>query len=219
MPHELSLFSCLSLTHRFKTSGLLISNISELNSVHRNNTSVRQESFNHLAFNKYYFTSEISMSGSFQLCFYLIIEQTFCPQKKILKIPKLLKLDLTSNSKPDIRSVHLVSLEEGQRKTGQKSKVTPQDAAFELTLKTCLCTAQSGIVCHIATFKCACRGEIKVLPFLIVFLCSGVTAPGVDNNRVILLSVAASLTLTDHFSSALVYHAILSWHSAECFPI
>lgn len=113
LPHELSLFSCLSLTHIFKTSGLLISNISELNSVHRNNTSVRQESFNHLAFNKYYFTSEISMSGSFQLCFYLIIEQTFCPPKKILKIPKLLKLDLTSNSKPDIRSVHLVSLEEG----------------------------------------------------------------------------------------------------------
>lgn len=69
----------------------------------------------------------------------------------------------------------------------------------------------------------ACQGEgkknIKVLPFLTMFLCSGVTAPGVDNNGVILLSVAASLTLTDHFSSALVYHSILSWHCVECFPI
>lgn len=94
LPHELSLFSCLSLTHIFKTSGLLISNISELNSVHRNNTSVRQESFNHLAFNKYYFTSEISMSGSFQLCFYLIIEQTFCPPKKDFKNPQIVEIRL-----------------------------------------------------------------------------------------------------------------------------
>lgn len=61
--------------------------------------------------------------------------------------------------------------------------------------------------------------KIKVLPFLTVFLCSGVTAPGADNNGVILLSVAATLTLTDHFSPALVYHSIPSWHTAECFPI
>lgn len=63
------------------------------------------------------------------------------------------------------------------------------------------------------------REQIKVLPFLTMFLCSWVAAPGVDNNGVILVSVAASLTLTDHFSSALVYHSILSWHNTECFPI
>lgn len=51
--------------------------------------------------------------------------------------------------------------------------------------------------------------EIKVLPFLTAFPCSGVTSPGVDNNGVILLSVAASLTLTDiffFFPVAPVYH-------------
>lgn len=61
-------------------------------------------------------------------------------------------------------------------------------------------------------------GGIKVLPFSTMFLCSGVTSPGVDNNGVILLSVAASLILTDNFSSAPVYHSFLSWHSVECFP-
>lgn len=163
------------------------------------------------------------MSGTFNKKCSLIIEQNILSPKKRFKIiPRLLKQHLTSNSKPDIRFIHLVSLEEGQRKAGQESKVTPQDAQLEL--KTCLCPVQSGIVCHVASLPRSndvnMWGEkIKVLPFLTVFLCSGVTAPGVDNNGVILLSVAASLTLTDHFSSAVAYHSILSWHSDECFPI
>lgn len=61
-------------------------------------------------------------------------------------------------------------------------------------------------------------GGIKVLPFSTMFPCSGVTSPGVDNNGVILLSVAASLILTDNFSSAPVYHSFLSWHGVECVP-
>lgn len=61
-------------------------------------------------------------------------------------------------------------------------------------------------------------GGVKVLPSSTMFPCSGVTSPGVDNNGVILLSVAASLILTDNFSFAPVYHCFLSWHSVECFP-
>lgn len=62
------------------------------------------------------------------------------------------------------------------------------------------------------------KNKNQGLALLTMFHCSGVTAPGVDHNGVILLSVAASLTLTDNFSSALVYHSSLSWHTAECFP-
>lgn len=70
---------------------------------------------------------------------------------------------------------------------------------------------------HFIQYEHVSRGKIKVLPFLTVFLCSWVSAPGVDSNGVILLSVAASLTLTDHFSSALVYQSILSC-GAHFFP-
>lgn len=97
-------------------------------------------------------------------------------------------------------------------------EVTHQQAVSELGLKTCLCTARSGIACHVVTLP------HSVLPTAVweerknqglALCCSGVTAPGVDNNAVILLSVAASLTLTDHFSSSPVYDSILSGRSAE----
>lgn len=63
--------------------------------------------------------------------------------------------------------------------------------------------------------------EIKVLPFLTASSRSGVTSPGVDNHGVILLSVAASLTLTDIFIFFfLPLQCIIpspSWHRPECF--
>lgn len=37
------------------------------------------------------------------------------------------------------------------RNTGLENKVTPQDAPFEVGLKTHLCPMQSGIVCHVVT--------------------------------------------------------------------
>lgn len=94
-------------------------------------------------------------------------------------------------------------------------KVTLQKAEFDPELKTCLCPVQTGIVFHVATLphlnneQLGCgEEEIKVLPFLIVMFCSGVTPPWVDSNGVILLSITASFTLADHFSSALVYHSV-----------
>lgn len=120
-----------------------------------------------------------------------------------------------------------MSLEEGYRQTGQQSKVTPQDATLELGLKknmSLLCAEWDSMSCSNSSLLKRwghVRGgkKSRSCPFLTMLLCSGVTAPGVDNNGVILLSVAASLTLTDHFSSALLYHSRLSWHSADCFPI
>lgn len=99
-----------------------------------------------------------------------------------------------------------------------------QDAAFESGLRKknvfALCRFCSDPAEAQTPYTISGGGrKIKVLPFLAVFPCSGVTSPGVDNNGVILLSVAASLTLTDNFSTALVYHSFLSWHGAECFPI
>lgn len=128
---------------------------------------------------------------------------------------------LISNSTPDFRSIHLVSLGEGQMKAGQESKVTPQDAVLEHGLKTCLCPVQS---CHIVNLPCSndvsmVGGGNQGLALFNHVPLLQVTAPRVDNNGVILLYVAASLNLTDHFSSALMCHSTLSWDSSECFPI
>lgn len=105
----------------------------------------------------------------------------------------------------------------------KERKVTPQDAAYVVGLKNTLlpCLKQDSMSCSdfalFIQYEHVKRGKIKVLPFLNLFLCSRVSAPGVDSNGVILLSVTASLTHTDHFSSTLVYHSILSC-SADFSP-
>lgn len=89
--------------------------------------------------------------------------------------------------------------------------------------KTCLCAAFCSDPASLRPRRCPPyqegAREIKVLPFLTAFPCSGVTSPGVDNNGVILLSVAASLTLADNFFFLPLQCIIssLGWHGPGCF--
>lgn len=92
--------------------------------------------------------------------------------------------------------------------------------------KTCLCAAFCSDPASLRPRRCPPyqegAREIKVLPFLTAFPCSGVTSPGVDNNGVILLSVAASLTLADNFFfSCRSSVSILPWAGTglNVFPI